>query len=718
MSRKSFLLFIILFITVALFSNSEAQPLNLRHLSTSLVSGNYYKVEFSQNYAFIATLYGFKILDISNPHSQVEIAHIPTEGLTCFVRPYGDFLFTCDELGGISVYDISDIENPLFLDLINTPGSARALCVYQDYLYVATGTFGVQIVDYSDPTDLELVGVVNCGGDANDVEVFSHYLYIAKGTVGLSVYNIIDPEEPQSLYTWNTFGGNARSAVITPEGDFLILADMENGAHILSLASPSTPNLVASIQIPGESAGDVSGNEGANVVSFLNSGIRTFNNAGAILDSLDIENCFTVSVNENDCYVCRGENGFEVYDISLPQNIQNYASWPDSGVVLVCASLGDALYVANKNAGLSIMDISNPWQPTLVNRISTGGFTNGVIVSPDSNYLYVAEFTQGIKVFDLTDPWNPSLINTVSQQPDTGCGAMYPLGNFLFMNFWEGVLQVYDLANPASPERVNRIDTGEELAGVAFSADGSHLFAICGREGLKVYEIYAPDSLIYENTFSVCEDVRGLGIRGNYGYAAAGVEGMFVLDVSNYNYIFKIDSLPANSNILTVNIINDNYIALSDWTEGFTIVDVSNPLNVFTAVHQQSPSVAFCTIWDGFLLYLCDQYDLQIYDLFDYAGVETPDIKSIPLDYVILSPVSPNPFNSEAKIEFKIPFAGVVKLAVYNALGEEVRILCNSHLIAGEYNRILSGDDLTSGIYFIYLQFNGDCQMQKVAFVK
>lgn len=61
----------------------------------------------------------------------------------------------------------------------------------------------------------------------------------------------------------------------------------------------------------------------------------------------------------------------------------------------------------------------------------------------------------------------------------------------------------------------------------------------------------------------------------------------------------------------------------------------------------------------------------------------------------------PNPFNSQTKIDYELPYAGVIKIKVYDASGREAGILINDiQKEAGYHNIIFDGHSLSSGIYF------------------
>ena len=67
----------------------------------------------------------------------------------------------------------------------------------------------------------------------------------------------------------------------------------------------------------------------------------------------------------------------------------------------------------------------------------------------------------------------------------------------------------------------------------------------------------------------------------------------------------------------------------------------------------------------------------------------------------------PNPFNDEAILNYSIPENGVVKLTVYNALGELVSELVNAEQIGGKHSALFSPAHLPAGVYTCRLEFVG-----------
>jgi hypothetical protein len=79
----------------------------------------------------------------------------------------------------------------------------------------------------------------------------------------------------------------------------------------------------------------------------------------------------------------------------------------------------------------------------------------------------------------------------------------------------------------------------------------------------------------------------------------------------------------------------------------------------------------------------------------------------------------PNPFNPLTFIRYQIPKASLVKLDIYNMLGQKIETLVNKKQAAGEYQVIFNAKNLASGIYFYTLKTqSGFRQSRKFLLVK
>jgi photosystem II stability/assembly factor-like uncharacterized protein len=78
----------------------------------------------------------------------------------------------------------------------------------------------------------------------------------------------------------------------------------------------------------------------------------------------------------------------------------------------------------------------------------------------------------------------------------------------------------------------------------------------------------------------------------------------------------------------------------------------------------------------------------------------------------------PNPFNPTTTIEFDIPSSGFVSLKVYDLAGQEVAVLINKALPAGNYKVEWNPHNISSGLYFYKLETRACQATRKLVYMK
>jgi hypothetical protein len=89
----------------------------------------------------------------------------------------------------------------------------------------------------------------------------------------------------------------------------------------------------------------------------------------------------------------------------------------------------------------------------------------------------------------------------------------------------------------------------------------------------------------------------------------------------------------------------------------------------------------------------------------------------IPVNYA-LEQNYPNPFNPVTTINYSLPKDGLVKLVIYNAIGEEVATLVNEQKEAGRYELQFNSSGLASGIYLYRIKAGEFIQTKKMILLK
>ncbi len=186
--------------------------------------------------------------------------------------------------------------------------------------------------------------------------------------------------------------------------------------------------------------------------------------------------------------------------------------------------------------------------------------------------------------------------------------------------------------------------------------------------------------------------------------ANASAEGVVLnwttaTEVNNYGFEVERASIRSQER---------NYSATDEWeTIGFVEGHGnSNSPNEYSFVDTDKLS--------GTVSYRLKQLDVD-------GAFEYHDVVSVKLNGTMeykLAQNSPNPFNPSTQISFTIPEAGVVKLNVYNMLGEKVTELVNKNLEAGSHQYNFDASNLSSGIYFYSISINGFTEVKKMNLIK
>jgi hypothetical protein len=104
------------------------------------------------------------------------------------------------------------------------------------------------------------------------------------------------------------------------------------------------------------------------------------------------------------------------------------------------------------------------------------------------------------------------------------------------------------------------------------------------------------------------------------------------------------------------------------------------------------------------------------------AHIELPAPTAQPLTTALRGNY-PNPFNPETSIRFDLAEAGLVRLHVFDALGQKVQTLVDRSLSAGTHQAVWRGIDqsgrsLSSGMYFYRLEVGSYSRTRKMLLMK
>ena len=92
-------------------------------------------------------------------------------------------------------------------------------------------------------------------------------------------------------------------------------------------------------------------------------------------------------------------------------------------------------------------------------------------------------------------------------------------------------------------------------------------------------------------------------------------------------------------------------------------------------------------------------------------------IVDVPTEFA-LSQAYPNPFNPTISFDLSIATEGYVSISVYNLIGQVVGNIHDGNLTASTHSFVWDAGDLSSGMYILQAQSEGNIKSQKIMLLK
>jgi hypothetical protein len=214
----------------------------------------------------------------------------------------------------------------------------------------------------------------------------------------------------------------------------------------------------------------------------------------AMEDYVPAIDCFTTNTSDDGyVYVHVRQGGLAVVRLdeqALELTLLNELSEP--GVFFEKMSLvGDRLYVAAHSYGIRIYSLADPALPQLVGEL-TEGFSDAFAIAVQGNTAYVADGDAGLKVVDITDETAPVI--TYSEDPMATLGAaedVRVIGQHAYVAHGSVGVAVHELADPSQRTLYDTPVSAKHLA-----VAGPWL-GVADIGGFEVFRIQPDGSLVH-----------------------------------------------------------------------------------------------------------------------------------------------------------------------------------------------------------------------------
>ena len=610
--------------------------------------GTAYGIAISGSVAFIAAQdAGLQIVDISNlsvPYTLSTVPNSHPNDLAVDVAVSGVTAFVADWSGGLQIVDVRNLTSPRVLSTVanNLSGYAWGVAVNGSTVFVAHDSPGLQIVDVSNLTSPRVLSTVAKvpNGRAMGVAVSGSIVFVADNVVGLQIMNVSDLTNPRILATVaNNPGGSAEGVTIA--GNLVFIADFNAGLQIIDISQASLVgvppitstgqelNLVVSAgdttipfntdtftltidqmpRLPIITLADQSIFPGQSKIvplqsdvlfinprsSFLRLTVSLFNGDVkpvwcALMMTPVIVNTYVtagealgVSVSGSTVFVADYNAGLQILDITNPTMPRVLATVPNSpgtpnnpAFASGVAVSGNTVFVADQGAGLQIVDITDLTAPRVLSTVpnSLGGDASGVAVS--GSIVFVADGNAGLQIINITNLTAPRVLSTVPNSLNGWAFKVVVSGSTAFMADRTTELQIIDVTDLTGPRVLSTVPNSPSNYAIGVAVSGSTVF-VADSVGLQIIDV---TNLTAPRVLSTVPNspggsARGVAVSGSTVFVVDDNAGFQIVDVSNLTAP-RVLSTVASPNGRAFDVaVSGNTVFVADDTAGLQIIDVS-----------------------------------------------------------------------------------------------------------------------------------------------
>jgi len=315
----------------------------------------------------------------------------------------------------------------------------------------------------------------------------------------------------------------------------------------------------------------------------------------------------------NFLIVADGQAGVRVVDVSEPSSPSIVGEWASQSTWGVAAS-GDTAY-AMGSSGISVIDITNASEPRLVTTLQDPSTRLNSILAQGA-YLYtsggigtVEQEKGGASVYDITLPMLPQLLGHVDNLVSPG-ERLATHGDLLIMATTSAGVQLVDVSDPAMPTKVGQV-SNLMATDVAVAGDGSLLVSegwMYSRNGLTVLSLQIPAAPQVLSQIDV-PVISDMAVAGATAYLADYDAGLLIYDFSVPSGPIFLGSIGGLGQFTTAVSVQGTYVfvcsqSVPNSTTTLRVIDVANPMKPTVVGETTVPTRVAQAVADGSHVYL------------------------------------------------------------------------------------------------------------------
>ena len=549
---------------------------------------------------------GVVVLDLKNPQEPQEITVYDTYGDAHGLDIVGDKIYVADGPGGLKVLSTKDIDTTGELSQtisVDTPDAALDVAVQGKKIFVAARKAGLVVYkETKQPNSpFEELATYDIGGKAQHLVLAEGRVYLSGDKGKLVILDVSDINKLSRIGEIE-LSDSIYAIAVDDQQKHIYVALGKNGLMILDISDlpaitileKSVPDAVKEaydIVLQGTYAYIASGKSGYYMLD-----VSDINNVAVLGQDKKPTNANTIEAYDDYVYVADARFGLMIFNSPIKFGFQKQDIVGTKGSYENVTVAGKYAYIAAGEAGLKVIDVSNPSTPV---GVSFNDGTNDYATALDvfDEHLYVVYRSGGLKEYSLIDaPDQPAFTDVQVGLPGETNDIVVNNKTYMYAASGSAGFQVIDFSNFAAPD-IYTVDTDGTAQGVFVK--GKYAYVADGSAGIQIISISDPKMPYLVQSIEtpgdaqavfVTEQATELGDK-QYAFIADGSRGLFIVDITDINH--PVDVATYETDVFVTDVfVRGQTVYLSDRDKGLLILDISTIYKPLLVAYQDTPGQA------------------------------------------------------------------------------------------------------------------------------
>lgn len=522
-------------------------------------------IDTDRQLAFLANSFsGLQIIDISDHEHLRIVSSLPSPGKAWDIKVKGETLFLASATEGLHLVDISDLETPTIISNLKFTGLAiLELAIADKTVYAKTGKNGLLVVDVSNLKAPRLVKRLYSDSGTWGLLADKNRLYVSTGRFNLEILDISDPANPQKTAEISL---PDRVWDIDIRENVLYLPTRKAGLLIVDMRRPDTPELLKPTRDPvaydhinlQHDRAYVTSRTGRLSIFDLGNPIKP-----KLVNTFDLpDRPRDIALSGRVALVAAGIKGLQILDTSVLTPTGQIVNFPVPGNLKQVLFDDNFFYLATSSDGLYIAKVDSSGEPgAIVAHLPLTNVVNNMVRI--DNHLFLACSQAGLLIVDISQPTAPVLVGKPDFAKNIKDLAVVGDQLFLVEQFYR--ISVVDVKSPESPTLISQFPLQNPQR---LTTDESYLY-VATQSSLHIIDYSTPSVLTQVGTLDFpwplqkFTTIKQLAVTGNTVYLAAGPAGLISLDISNPQAPRLEEIITLHGDLHAVTVDQNNIFALT-----------------------------------------------------------------------------------------------------------------------------------------------------------